>query len=184
MLVPWIASDSQLRGCSPEPIFGNNEKSAMGEKFTYRLFTTGDPSGFASIYVGRVPDGRGLVVGEGLIGWLAIWFDATGQFLGTEVVPLRPEGEVPTTQIQAWFAGVGFRSEPVEVEDFDLDEPFSVGFSPYPDWLEPLAPDADLSDPDILQRAESLRKWDEDGSFVFHWDGRNLYLDKHGGYST
>lgn len=152
---------------------------------TYSLFTTGDPNGSADFYVGRVPDGRGLMAGETTFGLLVIWFGATGRLLEHQMVPLQHEPPRRNTrQVLDWLAQQSFRSERIEVEDFAIDDPVFVGISPYPHWAEPLSPDADLSDPDIQRRQEYIRQWDEDGRFVVHWGGGNFYLNKHGGYSS
>lgn len=158
----------------------------MASGIMYRLYTTGDPNGNAEFYVGRVPDGRGLMAGECSAELLVIWFNRRGRMTGQEVVPLLPssEGRDTTTQILDWLTRVGFRAEPVEIEGFSINEPMDVGFSPYPSWALYPNPDADPADPEMQARAEFFRRWDEKGGFVVHWGGRNLYLGKDGGYST
>jgi hypothetical protein len=155
----------------------------MDTKPRYVLYTAGNPNGHATFYVGRVPDGRGVVAGECWAGLLVIRFDPSGKLLDHHVVPLQPEtgGTDRTGQIQAWLRREGFRPERIEVEEFTVDEPAGVGISDYPWGLEP---PSDPTDPDVRDRVEFARQWDEDGGFVVHWGGANVWMDKHGGHST
>jgi hypothetical protein len=132
---------------------------------------------------GTTADGRQVLMSD-LFG---VFFDADGVFLGCDTWPLLYEpqydprtGRVIRTPeydaaleaaVDAWKDALGLHEEPIRVRRFYVPE-HGIGIEDRPEHYEEFLKAPELDEPDEDERHEmfeSIRQWDESGSFVLYW---------------
>ncbi len=163
----------------------------MGDDRLYTLDTLGDPHGSASLYTGRVPDGRQVLIGWDYGGLLLLWFDPQGELLEVEQwqIPCDPDWGAHgphKDQILRLLPGrqaeMGFQPGPIQVRHFDVDDPFEIRFRGMTvamlDFLD--NPYHLTTEEDREDMTQGIAEWQAGGNFVLVWGDEGFCLTREG----
>jgi hypothetical protein len=141
---------------------------------------------------GTVPGGGQVLMAFFWDGLTALFFDAGGNFVEYQVRPLPAEPEVHPVSglplqtpdfdaavkqgLDAWKVEIGFHAGPIRVRRFEVPE-LGLGIEDRPWHFEEFLKSPEAEEPDEGEREqmwESIRQWEEEGSFVLYW-GNDLW---------
>ena len=159
-----------------------------------RTFTIqpGRPDVLTKWYAGSVADGRLVLARQSNDALLeVIWFTPQGTLLGAEKVPipkakLRPDRPFYPDQVLQfildWQKAVGFRSHPITVRHFHIDEPFHAGLRLlFLSEFRRLEDPYEESDPTLREELQQLKfDWLASENFVLYWGLEAFGMNREG----
>lgn len=160
------------------------QPSAGATPMAERLYPLAPRQGYFD--AGVLADRRQALMSFFWTGLTAVFFSPDGALLGHEVRPLPSEPErhpgigmplhkdtfeaAVQTALSGWKAELGFEDHAIRVRRFEIED-LGVGIEDYPEHLAEFLNAPELAGPDEDARPEALesvRAWDEDGSFVLY----------------
>jgi hypothetical protein len=165
----------------------------MNDERTFVIDPIESPTHLLKWYAGSVADGRLVLFGQSNDALLeVIWFTPQGTFLKGEKVPIPKEkvrADIPFYPGQVlqfildWQKHVGFRSHPITVRHFHLDQPFHAGIRLLFSWDRDFLRDPYYHEPfpDGRQyRHQSILDWLAARNFVLYWGREEFGFNKEG----
>lgn len=139
---------------------------------------------------GRLENGNQIVMGIQFPEIVLVEFDADGNYLGYETVPIQKEilavsdgvyraDPIPLSiAIRHQQEELGLIKGPISVRPFFVPERW-IGIKPLPDHYQDILDHADPDSQEWNEVQEEARLWQDRGDFVFYWD-EPYYLNRDG----